>query len=101
VFAERLSEDLIDEAKLLSYLRGKTGLVELPIAITGAFPDISARPDTGAIAKKLGGGATRDMVKKSLGKFVKKIKKKKKKKKKSGIPASADDGRDLLENLLR
>jgi hypothetical protein len=36
-----------------------------------------------------------------LGKFVKKIKKKKKKKKKSGIPASADDGRDLLENLLR
>jgi hypothetical protein len=100
VFAERLSEDLIDEAKLLRYLRGETGLVELPIAITGAFPDISARPDTGAIAKKLGGGATRDMVKKSLGKFTKKIKKKKKKKKKSGIPASADDGRDLLENLL-
>jgi hypothetical protein len=99
VFAERLSEDLIDEAKLLSYLRGKTGLVELPIAITGAFPDISARPDTGAIVKKLGGRATRDVVKNSLGKFVKKIKKKKKKK--SGIPASADEGRDLLENLLR
>ena len=98
VLAEKLSKDLIDEAKPLTHLQSKEGLVEIPISITGTLPDISARPDTDTIAKKLGGGAAKGLVEKSLGKLVKK---RQKKKKKSDSPASADDGKELLEDLLR
>jgi hypothetical protein len=63
------------------------------------LPDISARPDTDLIAQKLGAGATKGLAKKSFNKLVKK--RKKKKKKKSDAPASADDGRALLESLLK
>jgi len=107
VLPEKLSDDLIDEAKLLKHLRDAEDRIELPISIRGQLPDISARPETDTIAKKLSSGASKKLVGKSkklvgdsLGKLVKK-KKKKKKKKKNDDSASAEEGYQTLENLLR
>jgi hypothetical protein len=95
VLSEKLSDDLIDKAKPLKHLRDKKHRIEVPVRITGMLPEVSARPDTDLIAKKLGTGATKGLAKKSLKKLVKK------RKKKSDAPASADDGRALLESLLK
>ena len=98
VLSEKLSDDLIDQAKPLKHLRDEKDRIEVPVQIGGMLPEVSARPDSDKIAKKLGSGATKGLAKKSLNKLVKK---RKKKKKKSETPASADDGRELLESLLK
>lgn len=95
VMSAALSSDLIDRAKPLKYLRDKTGRIEIPIRIRGMLPDVSAKPDTDAIAKKLGGGAAEKLAKKTFKKL------RKKRHKKAAGAASLDDGRDLLEKLLR
>ena len=96
LLSAKLSKDLIDQAKPLKHLRDKDDRIEVPVRIAGQLPDVSARPDTDAIAKKLGAGAAKGLAEKSLKKLVKKRKKKKK-----DSPASADDGRALLESLLK
>jgi uncharacterized protein involved in outer membrane biogenesis len=97
VLSESLTKDLIRKAKPLKHLRGKDDRIEVPVRLSGILPEVSARPDTDSIAKKLGAGASRGLIEKSLGKLVKK----RKKKRKRDAPASADDGRALLESLLR
>jgi uncharacterized protein involved in outer membrane biogenesis len=72
-----LSTDLIERASPLKYLRGDDGRIEIPIRITGELPNVSAKPDTDSIAKKLGAGAAEKFAKKSF----KKLRKKKRKKK--------------------
>lgn len=96
VLSESLTKDLIAKAKPLKHLRGKDDRIEVPVRLSGMLPEVSARPDTDSIAKKLGAGATRGLIETSLGKLLKK-----RKKKQRDAPASADDGRELLESLLR
>ncbi len=117
MLSRAISKDLVGEAKPLKHLRDKRDRIQVPILITGRLPDVSAKPDTDKIAKKLGSGAAEGLADealdkafdKSIGRFVQKNKKKKKKKKKRAkaetfeeTPADVDeDGRDLLEDLLK
>jgi uncharacterized protein involved in outer membrane biogenesis len=96
VLSEALTDDLIDEAKVLKHLRAKNDRIEIPVRIGGSLSDISMKPDTQAIVKTLGAGASKGLVNLSIGKLVKK-----QKKKKGDSPASADGGRELLQKLLR
>jgi uncharacterized protein involved in outer membrane biogenesis len=90
-----LSSLLIERAKPLKYLRDDAGRIEIPIRIRGTFPDVSAKPDTAAIAKKLAAGAAENLAEKSFKKL------RKKRHKKAAGAASFDAGRNLLEKLLR
>ncbi len=95
VLSAALTSDLIDKVRLLKHLRGDDGRIEIPVQISGVLPDVSAKPDSDAIAKQLGAGAADKLAKKSFKKLMKKGKKK------GDARESTDAGRELLERLLR
>ncbi len=95
VLSNALSRDLIDRAKPLKHLRREDKRIAIPVKISGVLPEVSARPETDTIAKRLGAGAAKGLGKKTLGGLLEKSKKK------GGEPSVADEGRKLLKRLLR
>ena len=86
---------MIDKDRRLKHWRGDDGRIEIPVRNSGVLPDVSAKPDSDAIAKQLGAGAADKLDKKSFKKLMKKAKKK-------GVATeTTDTGRELLERLLR
>jgi hypothetical protein len=66
-FSQALSDDLVEAAEPMAYLRSAEGRVALPVKLVGAPPDINTIPDLGYIAKAASREATGRLLDRVLG----------------------------------
>jgi uncharacterized protein involved in outer membrane biogenesis len=62
-----LSDDLVQAAQPMQYLRNAEGRVEFPVKLVGSVPDIKTVPDVGYIAKAASRQAVGKLLERALG----------------------------------
>lgn len=67
-FSQALSDDLVQSAAPMAYLRSPEGRVAIPVKLVGAPPDIKTVPDAGYVAKAASRQAVGQLLDKTLGK---------------------------------
>jgi uncharacterized protein involved in outer membrane biogenesis len=66
-FSQALSDDLVEAAQPMAYLRSPEGRVAFPVKLTGAPPDIQTVPDVAYIAKAASREAAGRLIDQALG----------------------------------
>ena len=95
-FSAALSEDLVDAAKPMKYLRGADGRVQLPVKLVGPLPSVQPVPDLSYVAQV----ASRQAVGALLEKALKDSYVEPESGEPSGQPTAEDAARDLIEKGL-
>lgn len=65
--SERLTEDVVSDAKVAKYITNEQGRLSIPFRMTGALPKVRTRPDKEFIAKSIKRGLIEGEIGKLLG----------------------------------